>query len=346
MKTVLSKIGYALFILFSIATLVFFLFSFSFPDPEQMVVGERTDAATKLRIRQEMGLDKPISEQYLMYINDLSPLGFTNDETTSPHWVIFPIGNRQISLKWPELRRSFQTGKKVTEIIGSALLGTFVLALSSMALATVAGLIFGIISALHYNRWPDRLFMMISTAGISLPSFFAAIIIAWLLGYVLHDVTGLTMTGSLFDYDPFEGRKLMLQNLILPTLALGIRPLAVITQLTRSSLLEELGKDYIRTAYAKGLPAKHVIYKHALRNAINPVVTSLSGWFASLLAGAFFVEYIFNWKGLGKITIEALEKSDLPLVMGSVLLVASLFIIINLWVDMVYRWIDPRIKEA
>lgn len=346
MKTVLSKIGYSLFILFSIATLVFFLFSFSFPDPEQMVVGERTDAATKLRIRQEMGLDKPLSVQYLMYINDLSPLGFTNDKTTSHHWVILPLGNRQLSLKWPELRRSFQTGKKVTEIIGSALPGTFVLALSSMALATIAGLIFGIISALYYNRWPDRLFMMISTAGISLPSFFAAIIIAWLLGYVLHDITGLTMTGSLFDYDPFEGRKLMLQNLILPTLALGIRPLAVITQLTRSSLLEELGKDYIRTAYAKGLPAKQVIYKHALRNAINPVVTSLSGWFASLLAGAFFVEYIFNWKGLGKITIEALEKSDLPLVMGSVLLVASLFIIINLWVDMIYRWIDPRIREA
>lgn len=344
MKPVFSKIGYALFILFSIATLIFFLFSFSFPDPEQMVVGERTDAETRLRIRQEMGLDKPLSVQYGLYMNDLSPIGFTDkSDNNAGKWVLISMNHSDLSLKWPNLRRSFQSGKEVSGIIGSALVGTFVLAVSSMLLASVLGLVFGIVSALNYNRWPDRILMFISTMGISLPSFFAAILIAWFFGYVLHSYTGLTMTGSLFDYDPFEGRQMMLKNLVLPTLALGIRPLAVITQLTRSSLLEELGKDYIRTAYAKGLSPNQVVYRHALRNAINPVVTSLSGWFASLLAGAFFVEYIFNWKGLGKITIEALEKSDLPLVMGSVLLVASLFIIINLLVDMIYRKIDPRI---
>lgn len=345
MKPFISKLAYAFFILFSIATLIFFLFGFSFPDPEQMVVGERTDAATKARIRQEMGLDKPLSTQYVMYLNDLSPLGMSKKDESGA-LVLFSFGERNLSFKWPELRRSFQSGKKVKDIIGSALTGTFALALSSMLLAAFVGLIFGILSALFFNQWPDRVLMLISTMGISLPSFFAAIIIAWLFGFVLHSYTGLTMTGSLFDYDPFTGRQLMLKNLILPTLALGIRPLAVITQLTRSSLLEELNKDYIRTAHAKGLPPHQVIFRHALRNAINPVVTSLSGWFASLLAGAFFVEYIFNWKGLGKITIEALEKSDLPLVMGSVLLVASLFIMINLLVDVIYRWIDPRIATS
>jgi peptide/nickel transport system permease protein len=322
---------YALLILLSIASIVFFLFSKSFPDPEQMVVGERTDKATSEAIKKELGLDQSLWHQYISYINDLSPVGFAEGRLT---------------FKTPYLRRSFQNGKPVSAIIKDALPGTIVLAVASMLLATFLGLMFGVLAARFQNRPTDRIILAISTAGISIPGFFAAILVAWFFAYVLHNYTKLPMTGSLYDIDPFNGKTLQLSNLILPTLALGVRPLAVITQLTRSALIEELSKDYIRTARAKGLSEQKVIWRHALRNAINPVITSLSGWFASLLAGAFFVEYIFNWKGLGKVTIDSLEKSDLPVVMGSVLFVAVVFVFINMMVDMIYVFIDPRIRKS
>tara|TARA_B100000809_G_scaffold60778_1_gene57392 strand:- start:156 stop:623 length:468 start_codon:yes stop_codon:yes gene_type:complete len=153
------------------------------------------------------------------------------------------------------------------------------------------------------------------------------------------------MTGSLYEVDDYgRGSFLQLKNLILPALTLGIRPLSVIIQLSRNSLLEVLSMDYIRTATAKGLSKFTVIFKHALRNALNPVVTAVSGWFASLLAGAVFVEYIFAWNGIGKEIVDALNKMDLPVVMGAVLFIASIFVIINILVDLIYGWLDPRIK--
>ena len=120
--------------------------------------------------------------------------------------------------------------------------------------------------------------------------------------------------------------------------------MAIITQLTRSSMLDTLNQDYIRTAYAKGLSKRQVVLGHALRNAINPVITAITGWFAELLAGAFFVEYIFGWKGIGKVTVDALEKLDYPVVMGSVLFAATIFVLINILADMLYGIIDPRVQ--
>jgi len=152
------------------------------------------------------------------------------------------------------------------------------------------------------------------------------------------------LTGSWFDIDENGARRLTLQNLVLPAITLGIRPLAIITQLTRSSMLDVLDQDYIRTAYAKGLHKRTVIWKHALRNALNPVVTAITGWFAELLAGAFFIEYIFGWKGIGKVTVDALEKLDFPVVMGSVLITATFFIVINILADVLYGIIDPRVR--
>jgi peptide/nickel transport system permease protein len=152
------------------------------------------------------------------------------------------------------------------------------------------------------------------------------------------------MTGSLYDTDPFAGRQLQIRNLLLPAITLGIRPLAIIAQLTRGSLLDTLDQDYIRTAYAKGLSKGTVVWKHALRNALNPVITAITGWFAELLAGAFFVEYIFGWKGIGKVTVDALEKLDFPVVMGSVLVSSLFFILIGLLADLLYGLVDPRVR--
>ncbi|HZG99911.1 MAG TPA: ABC transporter permease, partial [Flavisolibacter sp.] len=148
-----------------------------------------------------------------------------------------------------------------------------------------------------------------------------------------------------FDIDVETGeRRLTLQNLILPAFTLGIRPLAIITQLTRSAMLDVLDQDFIRTAYAKGLSKNTVIWKHGLRNALNPVITAVTGWFAELLAGAFFIEYIFGWKGIGKVTVDALEKLDFPVVMGAVLVSALFLILVNILADILYGIVDPRVR--
>ena len=153
------------------------------------------------------------------------------------------------------------------------------------------------------------------------------------------------MTGSLYQVDDYgRGSVLQIKNLILPAITLGIRPLSVVIQLCRNSLLEVFSMDYIRTATAKGLGKFQVLFKHALTNGLNPIVTAVSGWFASMLAGAVFVEYVFSWNGLGKEIVDALNKMDLPVVMGSVLFIASFFVIINLIVDLIYGWLDPRIR--
>jgi peptide/nickel transport system permease protein len=154
------------------------------------------------------------------------------------------------------------------------------------------------------------------------------------------------MTGSLYSVNAFDGSYLDLRNLILPAITLAIRPLAVIVQLTRSSILDVLTQDYIRTARAKGLPERTVIFRHALRNALNPVITAVSGWFASLLAGAVFVEFVFGWKGLGQELFLAIEKQDMPVVMGGVILIAALFVGISMLVDVAYGWIDPRVRKV
>ena len=337
-----KRLAYSFLTLLGVLTLVFFLFQI-LPDPAQLTMGQRTDAKSIEAAREEMGLDLPVHERYLHYLNDLSPVHFSRAENPRRGAGV-KAGTIYISLQAPFFRSSYQSKKPVALILWEAMEGTAVLAVTAMLFAVLFGILAGVLSALYHDSWIDRGLLTISTLGISLPSFFAAILIAWLFGYVGHSLTGLSMTGSLVDYSFDDGRHYVWKNLILPSLALGIRPLAIITQLTRSSMLEVLGMDYIVTARAKGLSESRVLWRHALPNALNPVVTSISGWFASLLAGAFFVEYIFNWKGLGKITVEALEKADYPVVMGSVLWVALLFICINLGVDILYKKLDPRIQ--
>lgn len=218
------------------------------------------------------------------------------------------------------------------------------LAFSSICIASLVGIFLGIVSAIKRNSIYDRLSLVLAVLGMAAPAFFVGLIIAWIFGYVLADYTGLTPTGSLYDIDVWDGEKLKLKNLILPSITLGIRPLAIVVQLMRSSLLDVMSQDYIRTAKAKGLPMHSVIIKHALKNALNPVVTAISCWFAGLMAGAVFVEYIFSWKGIGYEVFEALTKNDLPVVMGATLIFATIFVIINIFVDIAYGVLDPRVR--
>ena len=205
----------------------------------------------------------------------------------------------------------------------------------------------GVIAALKKDTWIDRVMIVFSAFGMSMPSFFAAILFGWLFAFVLGDITGLNLTGNLWEVDDFgDGIKLQLKNLILPAFTLGIRPLAVVTQLSRNSMLETLSQDYIRTAKAKGLSFTKVIWSHALKNSLNPVVSAVSGWFASLMAGVVFIEYIFGWKGLGYVVVNALNSYDVPLVLGAVITMAIIFVIVNFLVDIVYSLLDPRIRIA
>lgn len=320
-----------------------------------MMLGQNVDKEQLDAVNKKYGFNKPIGTQYLYYLNDLSLVSFHSNNDTDYTYLspnkysavkLFSSGNTTTVFKWPYLRESFtKQGKKVSQVLGETLPNTFVLAISAITIAIFIGVFLGIISALKKDTFIDKTIQILSTVGMSVPSFFSAILFAWLFGFVLHNYTNLEMTGSLYELDDFgEAMHIQWKNLILPALVLGIRPLAVIIQLMRNSLLEVFNQDYIRTARAKGVSEFQIIRKHALKNAMNPVVTAISGWFASMLAGAVFVEYIFGWNGLGKEIVNALNTLDLPVIMGSVLIIALLFIIINIFVDIIYAWLDPKIK--
>ena len=318
-------------------------------------MGQRSDITSIESIRSELGLDKPKGLQYLKYLNDLSPLSFHSKESAhyfyldslqyAPFVPIITTGKTAVVLKSPYLRRSYQSRKEVTQIIGETIPNTFILAITSILFASVIGIFFGILAAIFKDSLFDRLSIFFSAFGMSLPSFFAAILIGWLFAFVWAEHTGLNLTGNLYEVDDFgEGVHLQLKNLILPAVTLGIRPLAIVIQLSRNSMLDVLSQDYIRTAKAKGLKYSKILTKHALRNALNPVITTVSGWFASMMAGIVFVEYIFGWKGLGYVIVDALNKYDLPVVMGVVLTISIIFIVINILVDLAYALLDPRIR--
>lgn len=345
-RFILKKLAYGILVLIGVVVLVFVLFQ-GFGDPSRLIMGQTGDAATQANIRKELYLDQPKWKQFLYYLNDVSPISFYKKEAIERKHLngIMIGGDTKLVIKWPYLRTSYQTKKPVGAILMEALPGTLLLASTAMLIAVLLGIPLGVVAALKQNTWLDTTAIFSSIVGISAPSFFMGIIIAYVFGFLWSDWTGLHITGNWFTIDVDTGEKrLTLQNLILPAITLGIRPLAIITQLTRSAMLDVLDQDYIRTAYAKGLSKRAVVWKHALRNALNPVITAITGWFAELLAGAFFIEYIFGWKGIGKVTVDALEKLDFPVVMGSVLVSATFFVVINILADVLYGIVDPRVR--
>ena len=213
-RFILKKIGYAFLILFSVASVVFWLFSFSFPNPEDILVTDRTDEATLNAIKAELKLDQPKGQQYLAFLNDLSVISLYKKEhaVESSHKVLFTTGVNQVVVKAPYLRRSFQTGQPTKSILADAFIGTLVLALAAMIFASIFGLIFGVLSSVKQGSWVDRSLLFVSTLGISVPSFFSAIIFSFLFGHLWGGWTGLNVVGSLYEIDPFNGKQLALQN--------------------------------------------------------------------------------------------------------------------------------------
>ncbi|CAN5505309.1 ABC transporter permease [soil metagenome] len=355
-KFIFKRLFYGFLVLLGVITVVFLLFNVLPGDPARMMLGQRADQASIDAINKDLGRDKPMTTQFLMYLNDLSPLSihdathkehylYLNPEKYSSFTKLFPVSSTKVLvLKYPYLRRSYITKRKVSDIVIETLPETAILAFASITFGAFFGILLGIFSAIKKNSWFDKFSLIFAIFGMALPSFFMGLLIAWFFGFVLRDYTGLNNVGSLFTIDDFGDEHLDLKNLILPTITLGLRPLAIIIQLTRSSLLDVLSQDYIRTATAKGLSFYSVVFKHALKNALNPVITAISGWFAGLMAGAVFVEIIFNWKGIGYEVVDALNKNDLPVVMGATLVFAMIFVVINIGVDIVYGILDPRVR--
>ncbi|GBD04818.1 Glutathione transport system permease protein GsiC [bacterium HR20] len=305
LRYLLGRLGYTVLMLLGVVTVSFFLVRAIPGDPARVMLGQRADEATLQALREQYGFNRPLYVQYWRYLERLA------------------VG---------DLGRSIASNRPVLEIVLDRLPATALLATVAMVIATVLGIALGVLSAVRANTWLDTATMALAQFGISLPSIVMAIFLMVLFGQVLpwFPIAGYVDRG--------------IEYLVLPAVTLGIRPLAIIARVTRASMLEVLGQDYIRTARAKGLPSSRVIAVHALRNALNPVVTTVGTWFAGLLAGAYFVEYIFNWPGIGSAAFDAITKLDYPVIQGTVLFTAAVFVVVNFFSDVLYALLDPRVE--
>lgn len=316
-------------------------------DPASLSFGQQMNEEMLEAKRKELMLDQPIYNQILSFLHDLSPISVYESDNPKLNdingFAVLELPQK-VLIKFPYFRRSFQTGDKVSTMIRNALPNTILLATISIILASILGMLLGILAALKRDTIWDNLIVGLSTLGYSVPSYVSAILLSLVFGYWLRDWTNLNMQGSLITLNDIGDEVLQLKNIILPAIALGVRPIAVITQITRNTMLDIISQPYILTAKAKGLNHFSVIKDHVLKNLMNPVITSISGWFASLLAGAFFVESIFNYYGMGLLTVNALVNYDIPVLLGCLVVIASIFIFINILLDWVYVLIDKRVK--
>ncbi len=280
-------------------------------DPAQIILGIHATPETLQKLRAQMGLDRPVTAQYLHYMKNL---------------VLGDLG-RSITYEVP-----------ISSLILSRLQVTIPLAILSMIFAILLSIPLGIYSSLHRNRIGDYGVMVFSQIGLAVPAFWAGILLILLFAVTLQ---WLPAGGfSSWQTHPMKA----LQSLLLPAFSLGFVRAAVLTRMTRSSMLEVLGEDYIRTARSKGLSKRRVVYKHAFRNAIIPVVTVIGLQAGDLLAGAIIIENVFHLPGVGRLVFEAIGQRDLPVIQGVVLLIAMIIVVINFLIDVAYRYLDPRIR--
>lgn len=344
LKNLINKLFYSILVLVCVCTFISSIIFMGEVDPTRLSFGQRGDEKTIAKQREKLGLDEHFTTQVYRYFVDLSPIniGKVKNFEEYTYLNLASVGDNSLILKAPYLRRSYQSGRKVWNLIKEAFPVTLLLAITSFIIALVIGLLLGGISAQYFDSKLDKFIIAVSTFGYSMPSYVVAIFFAIFFAYFLYPITGLNLQGSIYEFDELGNDILVLKNLLLPALALGIRPLSVITQITRSSLLDVMSEPYVRTAHAKGLSKSRIWLKHILRNSLVPIGTAVSGWFASLLAGAFFIETVFNFRGLGSLTVNALLNYDMPLVLGCILFTSVCFILINLLTDLFYYLVDPK----
>lgn len=302
---ILRNLLYSVVILIGVLTVTFCLLYILPGDPARMMLGQRADVASVEAVREELGLNKPVYVQYARFMVN----AFQGD-----------------------LGRSYATNREVVKTILEKFPATALLSISALLISSIVGVSIGIISAVKKYTFWDNSAMIFALFGISFPSFAFGLIMALVFGHLLKwfPISGYVNDGA--------------QYLVLPMLTLALRPLAITARITRSSMLDVMNQDYVRTAKAKGLSSKSVILKHTLRNALNPVITTISASLAATLGGVFFIEYIFNWPGIGLLAIDAIFKLDFPMIQGTVLFSAVIFVVINFFVDIFYALLDPKVK--
>ena len=309
LRNVLKRVATALPVLWAVVTMVFLLIHLVPGDPIVQMLGEGATAADISKLRHSYGFDRPLPTQYFQY------------------WHGVVRG---------DLGQSLRLHDSVTRLILERYPYTLALTVAAMLLAVALAIPAGVWSARRRNRWPDRTLGVVSLVGLSFPNF--------ALGPILIVVFAIAL-GWLPVSGAGVGAGDFLRHLILPAVTLGLGMAAILTRMVRTSMLEELGQDYIRTARAKGLSERRVVYRHALRNALNPVLTVLGLQFGSLLAGAIVTETIFSWPGLGRLTLSAISNRDYALVQGCILAIGLTYVAVNLLTDSVYALADPRMRR-
>lgn len=330
-RYVVKRLLQAIPVLLGLSVVVFLLMHVFSPDPAPVVLGEHATKAQMHAWRESMGLNEPLPRQYLSFLG-----GFLHGDLGVSYYTKTPVA-QEIMSRFP---------------------ATVELALVAIVLASVIGIALGVVSAVHKGTPVDAASMLLALVGISMPIFWSGVLMIILFSGMLHWLpsggrinpllapvggTGLFLIDTLFSGD-FEAFGDAVRHIILPALALSLYSMAIITRMTRSSMLDALNEDYVRTARAKGLTPGRVHRHHALRNAMLPVMTVIGLQLGSLLGGAMLTETVFAWPGIGKFIVDSILKSDFPIVQGTVMLIGVIFVIINLIVDIVYAFLDPRIK--
>lgn len=307
MKTILAvmrRLLLALPVVWAVVTLVFLLIHIVPGDPVRNALGDNATEEQVLELKRQLGLDLPLERQYINY------------------WSGLVRGDLGVSLVNP--------AERVFSKIISRYPATIELTLAGLVVALFVAIPMGVTAGRHQGKLVDNIVSVIALLGISLPGFVFGPLMILLFAIRL-------------DWLPVAGRY-GFEYLILPSVTLGVALAAVLTRMVRSSVIEELGEDYVRTARAKGLSERSVVYKHVLKNGLIPVVTLLGLQFGVLLAGAIITETIFSWPGLGRLTVDAINSRDYPMVQGCILMIALTYIVANLVTDLTYRLLDPRIK--
>ncbi len=304
LRKIVSRILVAIPILVGVVLLIFIMLRVVPGDPVTTMLGEHVNEQTIEKISREMGLDQPLYVQFFQYVGN----ALRGDFGTS-----------------------YRMNRKVGEVIMEAFPHTLKLSLSAALVAWLMGIGAGIISAVHKNKWPDKLFMTGALFGVSMPVFMLALVLQYVFAYRLH----------LFPVSGYDSGAAM----VLPAIVLGWNSAGSIARMTRSQLLEVFREDYIRTARAKGLREGSIMLRHALRNAMLPVLTMMALQISSMLSGAVITESIFGIPGIGRVAVNAIETRDMPLLQGTVIFTTMLIILGNLTADILYSVVDPRIRK-
>ena len=318
-------------VLLGVSMLVFSFVRIVPGDPATIMLGERATPENVAQVREQLGLNKPIYEQYWIFVSNALQ------------------GN---------LGRSVLRQEPVTQEIIRRFPATIELTLAAIFVALIVGIPAGIISAIRRGSWFDTFSMLTALTGVSMPIFWLGLMLIFLFAVILHILptggrldsgTNFTATTNLLLLDTLLSGNIglfvqALRHLFLPAIALGTIPMAIIARMTRSSMLEVLNQDYIRTAHAKGLKERAVVIRHALRNAWLPVITVVGLQVGRLLSGAILTETVFSWPGIGRWLVDAIFARDFPIVQGVTLFIAIIFVGVNVIVDLLYGWVDPRIR--